>query len=1098
MDLVSLITSPDAAVRNQSMDQLCRTASTEELLAQCQRLDAFRRQSSSLYEQVRAEFFLLAIYRFHLPPRLSHRPTPLAPFAVQTQLWKRRYEEAITLLQATEASEGLSASLCSAYASAWHGLAFQTLAGQVRRSVRSIAGNRWMSRTGHPDEYPLHLSPQLLEQSGGVFPILNERTPVRMDLTHSCWSDIFFLGMDYPEGARVLNISVDLAVRDAQGKGDPAPPVEAFLRVIDEPVLRLTSVDLKSSADITEFDELFDFARDYLGLLKAAVIASGLVPPALEGATEPLSHLLARLTGRRDRGIELVSSVRDIPKGSRLAVSTNLLASLITACMRATGQIRSLTGSLEESERRLVAARAILGEWLGGSGGGWQDSGGVWPGIKLIEGAQAADGDAEYQVSRGRLLPNHTVLTEERVSAATRQMLQDSLILVHGGMAQDVGPVLEMVTEKYLLRAAREWEARQEAMQLFDAVVDDLENGRIQQLARRMESNFFGPIQTIIPWASNAYTESLIAQAREAFGEDFYGFWMLGGMSGGGMGFIVNPAIKAQAQDRLQQIMLDTKRRLSSSMAFAMDPVVYNFAINEHGTQARLLSRGDALMPASYYTLVAPKLMRQEAGQLAPARRAELAQFAEACRTVPALQGMVGTLFEHMMPRTETAAASDAGLDELLARHGFDAVQHEQIRADLRAGRVGLAQNRLTPDRRVEDVPADMLFHAAEQNDDHLRRLGEEALQAGAVAVITLAGGVGSRWTRGSGVVKSLNPFARMAGRHRNFVEVHLAKTRRAARLYGNSAPHLFTTSYLTQAAIAKEYPQHLRLSPGRSIGLRMIPMVRDLRFLWEESAGQVLDEQKQKMRDSVHAALMNWARAAGESEDYRDNLPAQCLHPLGHWYEVPNLLRNGVLRDLLTERPQLRHLLVHNIDTLGAGLDPLLLGRHIDSAAGMSVEVLARHIDDRGGGLALIGGRPQLIEGLALPSEELESRLSYYNSNTMWVDIDAMLRVFGLSRAELAQQELVDAAVRRVASRMPTYITLKDVKKRWGRGQEDVFPVVQWEKLWGDMTALPEWRCEYMAVPRFRGQQLKEPAQLDGWLRDGSAAWVDGQCDWD
>ena len=45
-----------------------------------------------------------------------------------------------------------------------------------------------------------------------------------------------------PEGAKVLNISVDLGVngRDAA----PKPPVEAYLRVIDEPVLRLTSVDL--------------------------------------------------------------------------------------------------------------------------------------------------------------------------------------------------------------------------------------------------------------------------------------------------------------------------------------------------------------------------------------------------------------------------------------------------------------------------------------------------------------------------------------------------------------------------------------------------------------------------------------------------------------------------------------------------------------------------------------------------------------------------------------------------------------------------------------------------------------------------------------
>jgi hypothetical protein len=80
----------------------------------------------------------------------------------------------------------------------------------------------------------------------------------------------------------------------------------------------------------------------------------------------------------------------------------------------------------------------------------------------------------------------------------------------------------------------------------------------------------------------------------------------------------------------------------------------------------------------------------------------------------------------------------------------------------------------------------------------------------------------------------------------------------------------------------------------------------------------------------------------------------------------------------------------------------------------------------------------------------------------------------------------------------MPTYVTLKDVKKRWGHGQEDVFPVAQFEKLWGDMTALPEVDCRFFVVPRLRGQQLKDVAQLDGWLRDGSAAHVERLCDWD
>ena len=86
---------------------------------------------------------------------------------------------------------------------------------------------------------------------------------------------------------------------------------------------------------------------------------------------------------------------------------------------------------------------------------------------------------------------------------------------------------------------------------------------------------------------------------------------------------------------------------------------------------------------------------------------------------------------------------------------------------------------------------------------------------------------------------------------------------------------------------------------------------------------------------------------------------------------------------------------------------------------------------------------------------------------------------------------------MRSLAARMPTYVTLKDVKKRWGKGQEDVFPVAQFEKLWGDMTALPELKCGFVAVPRRRGQQLKEVAQLDGWLRDGSAAYLASLCAW-
>ena len=385
-------------VRDRSLDAVCAGLSVAELLAECDALDGFRRASGNLYERVRALFFLYAIHRFHMPLHDEAAAPAAIPFAGYTKLLKRRFEEAIDIFLAAQAEAGAGAAISSALAAAYRGLGFQTLAGQVRHSVRSVRGNQWMFRIGHPADYPLRLRPELLRTEGGMFPLLRESTPVRMDLTHSGWSDIFFLGMDFPEGARVINISVDLAVRGGAGAGAPKPPVEAYLRVIDQPVLRLTSVDLQATAEISTIDEIFDFARDYLSLLKAAAIASGLVPPGMEGATQPLAHLLERLTGARGLGIEIVSKVNGIPKGSRLAVSTTLLASLIAACMRATGQVQSLEGELTEDERRLVAARAILGEWLGGSGGGWQDSGGVWPGIKLIHGVAAAEGDAEFGV----------------------------------------------------------------------------------------------------------------------------------------------------------------------------------------------------------------------------------------------------------------------------------------------------------------------------------------------------------------------------------------------------------------------------------------------------------------------------------------------------------------------------------------------------------------------------------------------------------------------------------------------------------------------------------------------------------------------------
>ncbi len=137
-----------------------------------------------------------------------------------------------------------------------------------------------------------------------------------------------------------------------------------------------------------------------------------------------------------------------------------------------------------------------------------------------------------------------------------------------------------------------------------------------------------------------------------------------------------------------------------------------------------------------------------------------------------------------------------------------------------------------------------------------------------------------------------------------------------------------------------------------------------------------------------------------------------------------------------------------------------------------------------------------RILEGLAQPREETEFALRYYNTLTSWVRIDGLLQTLHLTRDDLTQApEKVAAAVRALAARVPTYVTIKDVKRRWGHGQEDFFPVAQFEKLWGDLTSMPDLPCVFLVVRRLRGQQLKDAAQLDGWVTDGSRDHVESLC---
>ena len=76
---------------------------------------------------------------------------------------------------------------------------------------------------------------------------------------------------------------------------------------------------------------------------------------------------------------------------------------------------------------------------------------------------------------------------------------------------------------------------------------------------RHVDVTFSGKTAVVNFDENTVQQATLIKKIQSEFKGDFWGFWMLGGMSGGGMGFIFAPQAKARGQERLLEVMLETK-----------------------------------------------------------------------------------------------------------------------------------------------------------------------------------------------------------------------------------------------------------------------------------------------------------------------------------------------------------------------------------------------------------------------------------------------------------------------------------------------------------------------------------------------------------
>ena len=140
---------------------------------------------------------------------------------------------------------------------------------------------------------------------------------------------------------------------------------------------------------------------------------------------------------------------------------------------------------------------------------------------------------------------------------------------------------------------------------------------------------------------------------------------MLGGMAGGGMGFIFDPSIKPEAQNWLQETLQTTKKEFESRLPFAMDPVVYDFAINDHGTFGTLASAATAQMPYEYYALLIPEWLKLEPRDLSALSRFEMETLGAEYRTefnAPKFRILV----ESILPEKDSKFEASESLEDSL------------------------------------------------------------------------------------------------------------------------------------------------------------------------------------------------------------------------------------------------------------------------------------------------------------------------------------------------------------------------------------------------------------------------------------------------
>ena len=240
---------------------------------------------------------------------------------------------------------------------------------------------------------------------------------------------------------------------------------------------------------------------------------------------------------------------------------------------------------------------------------------------------------------------------------------------------------------------------------------------------------------------------------------------------------------------------------------------------------------------------------------------------------------------------------------------------------------------------RAEPPPAVRLNRQhSEFTSGDAMKAGEEAIRAGRVGAILVAGGQGTRL--GFDQPKGLFPIGPLS--HRTLFQMHCDRLLAVMRRYGVSIPLFVMTSPATDAETRQYFAEHERCG-----------LAEDQLVIFCQGTMPAVDERSGKVLMSSKSSV--------------------ALSPDGHGGLIPALDRNG----LLAQAKQLGIDLFYyaQVDNpLAQWCDPELLGYHLLASSQLTTQVVKkRFAKEKVGNVVMVDGKVQIIEYSDLPDAAAE-----------------------------------------------------------------------------------------------------------------------------